>query len=218
VLRSSVSNHGSNLKEQEAQLMRTSTRTLGLVLFLSAARLSAQDPHEADHQALREMLVTVTDAINTQKVEKMEPLMAEHFSIVLADNELFTSIAGLKAYYAKLMTPPEGVIKSLTLKPSADGLTQFITADVGVCHGTSEDTFVMVNGETRVLKSRWTTTFVKRDGAWKIAAIQAGSNILDNPILDAHKSVAKASVVGAVVASVLLGLTGFALGRRSARS
>jgi hypothetical protein len=186
-----------------------------LAILATVAPCGAQDAREADHQDLRRMLVSVRDAINTQHIEKMEPLMAEHFSIVLADGELITDLKVLKAYYGRLLDPGSGVLTSLTINPAADELTQFIADDVGVCHGTSSDTFVLRSGKTRVLQSRWTATLVKRGGAWKIVALQAGANILDNPILEEHKSLAKLVALGGSAAGIVLVLVAFAAGRRA---
>jgi hypothetical protein len=93
-------------------------------------------------------------------------------------------------------------------------LTEFVAPDVGICHGTSDDTFVLTNGTTRVLRSRWTATLVKVEGTWKLKAFQAGANVLDNVILDEHKRAAFGIGVGGVVGALLLGGVGFRLGRR----
>ena len=198
-----------------------STRLIAVVtlaLLTVATPTVAQDPREADHQELRQMLATVRDAINAQQIEKLEPLLAEKFSIILADAQLVTSLKDLKAYYQRLIDPGSGVLKSLTVNPSADELSQFIAPDVAVCHGTSSDTFVLTNGTTRVLPSRWTAVLVKVNGAWKISALQIGANILDNPILDEHKRAAKQIAIASAAVGLALGVVGFVVGRRLARS
>jgi ketosteroid isomerase-like protein len=163
------------------------------------------------------MLVTVRDAINEQRIDKMEPLMAEHFSIVLADGQLITDLKDLKAYYQRLLDPATGVLKSLTIKPSADDLTMFVDPNVGVCHGISDDTFVLKGGATRVLHSRWTATVARTGDTWKIVALHAGTSILDNPILDEYKQATKAVGIGTGAAAIVLAALGFVAGRRAAR-
>ena len=195
------------------------TRFISVATFVALVATTptlAHDAREADHQELRQLLATVRDAINAQQIEKLEPLVAEKFSIILADAQLVTSLKDLKAYYQRLTDPGSGVLKSLTVNPSADDLTQFLSADVGVCHGTSSDTFVLNDGTTRVLPSRWTAVLVKTNGAWKISALQVGANILDNPILDDYRRAAKPFVIASVVVGLALGAIGFVLGRRRA--
>jgi hypothetical protein len=81
----------------------TRASALGLAALLTAATpLIAQDYREADHQELRRMLTTVRDAINTQQIDKLEPLVADRFSIILADAQLVTDLKQLKAYYQRL--------------------------------------------------------------------------------------------------------------------
>ena len=98
-----------------------STRFISVTTFVAlvaATPTLAQDAREADHQELRQLLATVRDAINAQQIEKLEPLVAEKFSIILADAQLVTSLKDLKAYYQRLTDPGSGVLKSLTVNPS----------------------------------------------------------------------------------------------------
>src|SRR5262249_55103575 len=141
-----------------------------------------------------------------QRIEALEPVLAPHFSIVLVDGQLITDVSALKAYYARLLDPKTGPVRSIRLDPSADALTEFLAPDVGVCHGTSSDTFVLRTGTTRVLQSRWTATLVKTGGAWKIAALHAGTNVLDNPILDGYRSIIRVLSLGGVGSGLLLGM------------
>jgi hypothetical protein len=187
---------------------------VGLLTGVAAAQPSGSaSEREADHQQLRALLTQVRDAINARKLHTLDGALADHFAITLADGQLVTDIAKLKTYYTDLLEP-KGPLRSLTLNPAADELTEFVAPDVGICHGTSDDTFVLANGTTRVLRSRWTATLVKVDGAWKLKAFQAGANVLDNVILDEHKRAAFGIGVGGAAGALLLGGVGFLLGRR----
>jgi hypothetical protein len=197
---------------------------LFLSLVVAAANAAAQTPpatappavdHEPDHQQLRALLVSVRDAINARKLEGLDGVLADHFAVTLADGQLVTDPARLKAYYTGLLAP-QGPLRSLTLNPVADELTEFVASDVGICHGTSEDTFVLTDGKTRVLKSRWTATLVKQNGTWKLKAFQAGANVLDNVILDEHKRAFMTLGGGGLVGGLLVAGLAFVLGRRTA--
>jgi hypothetical protein len=129
-----------------------------------------------------------------------------------------TSAANLRRYFLQLTDPQTGPVVSLTVQPVADDLTFFVDPDVGVCYGHSSDTFGLRGGITRVLDSRWTATVVKQGGAWKLAALQVGANVLDNVILQEHKRLARGVAIGGVIAAALLGIAGYAIGRRRARA
>jgi ketosteroid isomerase-like protein len=185
-----------------------------LLAAAAAAPAIAAEDREADHTELRAMLVTLRDAVNQKQIDKVEPLLADHFAITFADDTLVTSAADLKRYFQQLTDPQSGPLVSLTLEPVADELTSFIAPDVGVCHGRSHDTFGIRGGITRVLDSRWTATVARQGGHWKLAALHVGANVLDNVILSEHKRLTRGVAVGGMVGALVVGFAGFLVGRR----
>ncbi|MEW6211142.1 MAG: nuclear transport factor 2 family protein, partial [Acidobacteriota bacterium] len=175
--------------------MKTSALSLCFLLSLTVA--SFAQSREQDHEELRALLRTATEAMNSKNFDALAPLFNNQFSITTVDQKLFTSIADFKAYYESLLSGPNAPLKSIVFKPEADDLTVFVGDNLGLSHGTSTDTYNFSDGDTRSMTSRWTATVYKRDGKWKILNIHIGTNLLDNPVLTAAKSYIYKAGVGA---------------------
>src|SRR6201999_1975825 len=144
-------------------------KLLLLVLFtLTITPFAQAQDREADHNELRALLRTATDAMNAGNVEALRPLFYEKFSITTVDQKLFTSIDDFKNYYDGMLKGPNAKVKSIVFKPEADALTDFVGDNVGLSHGTSTDTFTFSDGDVRTMTSRWTATVYKDNGKWKI--------------------------------------------------
>jgi hypothetical protein len=67
---------------------------------------------------------------------------------------------------------------------------------------------------------RWSATVVKENGEWKVALAHAGTDFLNNPVLDGAKAVVKKIGVGAGLGGLLAGgVFGVMIGRcRKAKS
>ncbi len=183
------------------------------VLAAVVIGVQAQD-RKQDHDELRAMLKTVTEAMNSRNLETMAPLFHDKFSITTVDQQVFTNLTDFKAYFNGLFTGDKAPLKSITFNPAADALTEFVGAETGLARGASTDTYVFADGDTRVMTSRWTATLYKEGGKWKILSVHIGVNLLDNPVVTALKSRLYIVGIGAGIAGLLLG---FGLGRLSGR-
>ena len=56
---------------------------------------------------------------------------------------------------------------------------------------------------------RWTATAIKDNGRWKVLAIHAGTNFLDNPVINA---IERNTMTFAAVSTALGAIVGFLLG------
>lgn len=189
--------------------MKTSVAVV-LALSLGTVMARAQD-HEADHAQLREMRQLVETAVNENKLDTILPLLDDDFALTMLDQVLITRPAELKSYFERHFEAPGSVLKSVHIKPEADVLTRFLDESTGVNHGTSTDTYTLRNGSQVVLHTRWSGTFRKVDGRWKIVGLHVGANVLDNPILGFAQRGRHLWGGGGVVLGALLG---FLLGRR----
>ena len=187
---------------------------LGMTLL---GGLEAAESREKDHAELRELHQNVTKALNSADFSALQAQMGSEFDITFADQKYHGTIQSLKDYYAKLTSPDGPGIVSVHFEPQADTLTRFLGNDVGVTHGTSVDTFTKKNGDKIVLHSRWTATVVKENGKWKVAALHAGVDFLDNAILQSVQDRLKTMIYAGAGIGILLGAwLGFTLGRRKA--
>jgi ketosteroid isomerase-like protein len=176
---------------------------------------TAQD-REKDHEELRALLRNAREAVNAKNFDALKPLFHEKFSITTVDQKLFTNFDDFKKEFATLFTGDRAPLKSITFNPEADALTEFVGDNIGLSHGTSTDTYVFSDGDTRTMKSRWTATLMKDAGKWKILNLHVGANILENPVTDAAKGYVSKVGIGAGLGGLILGflLAWFLRGRR----
>lgn len=156
----------------------------------------------ADHEQLRALLRTATDALNRRDFAALAPMFSDHCDITTVDGRSFTTLAAFKSYVDDLYATR---IAKIEFHPVADALTTFLDADTGVCVGSSTDTYTFRNGDSRTMTSRWTATVHRQNGQWKVAALHMSANILDNPVLDATKKTARLATGGAAVIGVIAG-------------
>jgi ketosteroid isomerase-like protein len=180
----------------------------------------AVDTREADHEALRTLMRTATEAINTRKFDRVTPLLHPSFTVVAVDNTKLVGIEAFRDYWNRLFEGPNAMMASIEAKPVADELTFFLGDNVGVVYGTSQDTYtfhknsVFKEGETRSMSTRWSAVVAKDGGSWKLVNVHFSANPFDNPMLDVAKSVTKRFAIIAGIGGLLAGLLLMALLRR----
>jgi hypothetical protein len=173
-------------------------------VFAISINASAQNI-EADHEELRALLRSATEAMNSRNFDALAPIFHEKFSITTVDQKLFTNFADFKNYYAQLFNGPNAPLKSITFNPVADDLTEFIGGNVGLSHGTSNDTYQFSDGDTRAMASRWTATVIKDNGKWKILNVHIGTDLVNNPVVEAARGYVYKVGGGALIVGLLLG-------------
>lgn len=187
------------------KFLRTSIWFMALFLISVGTKASAQD-RNADHDELRAMLKSVTEAMNTRNLDSIAPLFHSQFTITTVDQQIFTDLPSFKTYFSGLFSGERAVLKSVTFAPTADALTTFVGDNIGLSHGTSTDAYLFADGETRVMTSRWTATLYKENGKWRILNVHIGSNLFDNPVIGALKSWLYKIGAAAGIAGLILGV------------
>lgn len=158
----------------------------------------------ADHEALRELMKECTNAMNQGKFDQLKPYLDEQFTIITVDNSKLSSLASFQDYWDKIFKGDKPLLTKLTIKPEADDKTYFITDDIGVVHGISNERYHFTDGDVRKMSTRWTAVVHKEDDQWKLMKIHFSANILDNPVLSALKAqMFKVAVIGVCVGFVL---------------
>ena len=143
----------------------------------------AEEPREADHEALRALRAQVTRAINARDVEALMSCFAEEFVFTATDQTVLTDRAGIEAYLNRWFKDPKSPLKTLTTEATADILTRFTDPNTAYCYGSSDDVYTLKNGHRVSIAGRWTAIVVKQAGTWKVAAAHAGVNFVDNPVM-----------------------------------
>ena len=186
-----------------------------LLVLVPLVSVNAQN-REQDHEELRALLKTLTEAVNSRDLDRARPLTHSRFTMITVDNEKFTSVDEFEAYWEGLFTGENALLTKAELRPEADDLTEFLSEDIGVVHGTSNDVFRFVDGEERVMKSRWTAVVQKEDGVWKLSRAHFSANLLDNPVLRAAQSFSYWLAGGGLIVGFILGgLITYLIRRRS---
>lgn len=200
--------------------MRQVALLMMLVLIgLPPINASAQEARQADHEALRGILKTSKEALNSKNFDLLKPLLAkENFTIITVDNQKFTSLEKFSKYWDKLLKGNDAVLKDIQIDPSADSTTEFLADNVGVVDGTSNETYHFKDGDVRTMQTRWTAVVKQEDGAWKIVKVHFSSNVLDNPLLNAAKQAVERYALIAAIAGFAFGalVMGFLRRRKTA--
>jgi ketosteroid isomerase-like protein len=193
-----------------------------LCLWSSAglAQATPQDGREADHEALRALLRTATEAVNARKFDQLQGSLHAGFTVIAADNTKLVGIEAFRQYWNKLFDGADAPLVSVQTKPVADELTFFLADTVGVVYGTSQDTYtfhkntVFKEGEQRTMNTRWSAAVVKEGDGWKLVNVHFSANPFDNPMLDVATGATKKAAIIAGLGGLVLGLLLMALLRR----
>ena len=170
--------------------------------FLQAAPVSGADQARvADHKALQALGERTAKILNEQNFKEMQSCFAKKFVFIPIDQSVITSVDEFKEYYRKIETDNDYGVTGMKITPSHDIPTVFTGDDTGYCYGTADNTFILKGGKSVHIKSRWSANFVKEDGKWKIAMVQSGVNMLDNPMLSSVREGAEMQlkISGAII-------------------
>ena len=109
-------------------------------------------------------------------------------------------------------------VESLKSEFNVDALSILYAGDTAVAFGEMNDHFKLNRGMEFDLHSRWTSTLVKTDDKWKVAAFHVSTNMFDNGVSNLLIAWAGIKAGGiALAAGLLLGsLIGIWWGRKSA--
>ena len=184
-------------------LRRISMMFIAIVLLAGPSTAIAQEANAKDHEQLRALLTSLTEAINAGRFGELEQYLYEPFSATMINQETVTTPEELRAYFEKWVSGDGALIKKLTISPEAGELTVIYDGKYGTVRGTNLESYELATGNTYQLTSRWTATVVKDNGQWKILTIHSGVNIIDNPILTAAKESLTTFAAGGVAGGIL---------------
>ncbi len=168
---------------------------------------------EADHDALRIMLIDAEKAINEGRFDDMIKYLDPNVNIIYQNAEVADGISEVKAFQERIFSESNGVLKGIKTKVTADILTEFY-GDTAIAYGTAVDHYTFVGGLEMDLKSKWSTTLVKEGTTWKVVSLQFTSNLFDNPLLAKAQAIAKYSAIGGLAVGLVLGFFTFRYLRR----
>lgn len=173
-----------------------------------AATTPALDPaggRVEDRQQLRVLLDQMEKAISTLDVEAAILLMTPNAVVTWQNAEVSRGPAEIRAYYTRMMkgSGAAPIVKKFSTKATLGGPAVFY-ADSAVAYGRTVDSFELTDGLKFELNAIWTTTVVKVDGQWKVAALHFSTNLFDNPLLNAAERMVWIAAGAAFVAGLAL--------------
>jgi ketosteroid isomerase-like protein len=187
------------------------------VLIAFSPILAAQEELDhAIHEELRGLLDGIEVAINNEQYADLGQYFHENLRITTINQEVMLSRDDIEPYFTGWFGE-DGFLKKLDMKLEADALTEFYADNtMGIVRGSGVEDYVLADGRTFDMKTRWTATVIKdADGSWRILALHIGTNFLDNPLLTAVESAVTDYAIKGAIGGVVVGLLlGFLFGRR----
>jgi uncharacterized protein (TIGR02246 family) len=175
------------------------------ILASGQARADAGDPHAADREALIKVFHEMEAAINDQNVERMVAQMTPDATVTWLNGEVSRGHDQIRAYYQRMVKGPERILDKYTTAAKIGAHARFF-GDVAVADGSMRDSFFPVARGPFQLDSHWTSTSVKQDGQWKVAAMHLSANVFTNDLIEEAKSAAWKTGIGGALAGLILGL------------
>jgi len=176
------------------------------LLLLISTYSHAQEKDPAIHNELRQLLQTVTTAINTQDYDKMLPLISNESSITPITAHFLESKQAIIPYI-HTFSGHDKLIKSFTVSFTPDKLTQLSSDKTwGISSGSGLEHYTLNDGREYDINTRWTATVVLEGNQWKIKTMHISTNFLDNPILDEASAGIKKMLILGVIGGIIIGL------------
>ncbi len=176
--------------------------------------LDATAGHVEDRQQLRILLDKMEKGISSLDLEAVLALMQPDVIVTWQNAEVSRGREPIRAYYNRMMTGRTPIVKTFSTKATLGGPAAFY-GDSAIAYGTTVDNYELMEGLNFTLKASWSTTVVKTDGQWKVAALHFSTNLFDNPLLsDAKRLLWLAAGGGFLLALLLAFILGRVLGFR----
>jgi len=190
-----------------------------ILLTLVSFSVFASNSDDAIHRELRQAVGLVESAINTGEYDKMLPVLSKELRATPITQEFIHGKAGIVPYFHKWFGK-DNFLKSLHISITADTQTE-LSADRtwGVVYGKGVEKYLLNDGRSYDIPTRWTATVVLEEGRWKIRTIHFGTNFVDNPLINEATNAITKVMYGAGGGGVIVGLIiGFLLFRRKSKS
>jgi|tagenome__1003787_1003787.scaffolds.fasta_scaffold20928115_3 hypothetical protein len=199
--------------------MKSITSAVAVLLLTIAAAIAQVNPQEADHAALRKLKDDVTDAINTRNLAAVDGMLHKPFLSTVITQESFNETGKLRSWFDDLFARALLRLRHFRIQAEADEMAQIYTGTFAVARGSTKERYELADGRGFDFDGRWTATAIKTNGQWKVLAIHAGANFLDNPVINAiERNTMTLAAVSTVVGVIVGFLLGFFLRRRQTKA
>jgi len=158
---------------------------------------------------LDHLRAALKDAYAKGDIDAMMHYLHPDVVVVFPDGSILKGPQAFRNYYQQMMTAPNHRVVSYSADPQVESRT--VHNDVGLSYGYMNDRYVLNDGRSFALNSRFTVTVFKSpDGpkdtdGWMIRSFHSSADAFDNPIITmvAKGVFWRAGIGGAVVGTVL---------------
>jgi ketosteroid isomerase-like protein len=171
-------------------------------------------PPDASITGLNHLRAALKDAYNRGDVEAMTRYLHPDAVIIFPDGSVLKGRDAFREYYNRMLKAPGHRVVSYSADPVVESRT--VHNDVGLSYGYMHDKYVLNDGKTFSLDSRFSVTVFKSpDGpadsdGWMIRSFHSSADAFDNPVLS---MVARGTFLSAGLGGLVIGiLLGVALG------
>jgi ketosteroid isomerase-like protein len=194
---------------------------LMLAVFLIAcvpamAQEQPEDPHEADHDALRAYKALFEKAAAENQLELLRPILHEPFSVVTYTDREFTDFETFKTRWQQTR---DEIVGDGSYKVTLLPVRSEIYGDMAIARGDSENVLVTAAGNEYHFTSHWTAVFRKLDGEWKVVRVHSSLDPFGNPMVvgEVKRRMLQVGSAAAVGGLILGALIAWLLARRGGR-
>jgi ketosteroid isomerase-like protein len=183
------------------------TMVVAVVSAQSAGNAPTEPTTDVSTAGLDHLRSAMKDAYAKGDIEGMMRYLHPDIVIVFPDGSILKGPQAFRDYYQRMMTAPNHRVVSYSADPQVESRT--VHNDVGLSYGYMNDRYVLNDGSSFTLNSRFTVTvFRSPDGpketdGWMIRSFHSSADAFDNPIIS---MVAKALFWRAGIGGVVLGL------------
>lgn len=175
---------------------------------------------DASIAGLNKLRAAMKDAYAKGDIDGMMRYLHPDVVIVFPDGSVLKGPQAFRDYYQRMMTAPNHRVVSYSADPQVESRT--VHNDVGLSYGNMNDRYVLNDGRSFALNSRFTVTvFRSPDGpketdGWMIRSFHSSADAFDNPVISmVAKGVFWRAGVGGVVVGLIVGsILGVSLARR----
>ena len=193
------------------RILRAIVPVLAVLVFHTARAQVAAEPMDPDHVELRALKDQLVKGINEGNMDLIDPMLHPDVVVTWQDGQVCKGPAAIRKFYADMAAKSKKTFQGYKVPPTADEPTILHAGNnAGVAYGYNVGVFHLA-GKDFEMNNRWTATMVKQDGKWLLSSYHVSMNVLDNPLLNAVKTLAIGVSVIALVVGLLIGR---ALGRR----
>jgi hypothetical protein len=176
------------------------------------------DPHAQDRLQLRSILEESQRGINTQDIQLFTKHIAPEARVTFLNGEVVQGPQGVQDYFKRMVgNDPNAVLSQYQTKADVVDLARFYGADVAVANGTMHDVFTPKARGVFEFDSKWSASFAKQDGVWKIVSLHFSTNAFNNALTEELKAkMMQSAVLSGLTVAIVMIVIGW-LRRRKAR-